>query len=859
MKSNFYKKIIAIATGFSILFPVIASAQATNNLWNLLGGKVSPVILNWVISTKYSSSTEYASFKTASTTNLSFGGILGDQWADFCVAITGSADLCDGNDASGAGGSGNVSTSTGETAGNLAYWTSTNATPATLGKVGTTTLTATAPLSLSQAISVIGSSASALTCTTASSGVGGCLSNTAFDTFNNKQAAISVTWPITLAGAAVGFDGISTSSAPTTGNLSYWTGVNKLGTVATSSKTCTAPLSCTGFDVVGGGSGAITIAVSGDWTGTIDGNNFDGGAIGVGDLLYGSSAGSLSELSIGTGGYVLGVVSGLPGWVATSSMPLVGDVTGTLSATVVGNDSHDHTASTISGLGVADFTSANISQWTNDSGYLTQLKVGTSSVPTIGQIPYWTGNGTPSTLGSVATGTITCTGSASCSTAGLSVIGGNLTITGSATGGSGVGTVSTSTSPTIGQLSYWTSKDAWPETQGSVGTTTLTATAPLALDNPVAKVGGSNSVLTCTTAASGVAGCLSNTAFDTFNNKADLSSAMTGTFDGVDFGNGTLAQNAIWVGGAAAIPSELSLGTAGYILASSGGTLSYIATTTIPLGGDVTGTLSATVVGNDSHDHTASTISGLGVSDFSSANISQWTNDSGYKTFAWPFTANTNYNSTSTTIGFLNGLFSTASSTFSNNLFFSSLSQGFLYTGSNGIVKTIASTSAGFLLDTGDTGTGVYDFGGATSFEIPNAASPTVDASGEIAVDGTSGQLIYYNGAKKVLVQDRFPVFGVSTTTTWTATTTQFLGPAGLAQTWNTVRCETDAGFIGVSIYDGTNRMNYFEASSTIGTITLSTNNTFTAGESRRVDFGTTTTATTKAITCTADYSVTAD
>ena len=35
------------------------------------------------------------------------------------------------------------------------------------------------------------------------------------------------------------------------------------------------------------------------------------------------------------------------------------------------NDSHNHTASTISGLGVTDFSSSNISQWTNDAGYVT--------------------------------------------------------------------------------------------------------------------------------------------------------------------------------------------------------------------------------------------------------------------------------------------------------------------------------------------------------------------------------------------------------------------------------------------------------------------------------------------------------
>lgn len=40
------------------------------------------------------------------------------------------------------------------------------------------------------------------------------------------------------------------------------------------------------------------------------------------------------------------------------------------------------------------------------------------------------------------------------------------------------------------------------------------------------------------------------------------------------------------------------------------------------------------------------------------------------------------------------------------------------------------------------TATGVIDFGGATSFEIPNGASPTVDAIGELAFDTTDNQII---------------------------------------------------------------------------------------------------------------------
>lgn len=66
----------------------------------------------------------------------------------------------------------------------------------------------------------------------------------------------------------------------------------------------------------------------------------------------------------------------------------------------------------------------------------------------------------------------------------------------------------------------------------------------------------------------------------------------------------------------------------------------------------------------------------------------------GGSSFAWPFTAHTGYVSTSTTVGFFNGLFSIASSTFSSNLFITSLSQGGLYTGTNGLVGTFSTTTA---------------------------------------------------------------------------------------------------------------------------------------------------------------------
>lgn len=65
-------------------------------------------------------------------TVLSFGGVSGDAWTDFCTTITGSAALCDGNDASGTGGAAAVATSSSETATYVPFWTTTSGTPAQL-------------------------------------------------------------------------------------------------------------------------------------------------------------------------------------------------------------------------------------------------------------------------------------------------------------------------------------------------------------------------------------------------------------------------------------------------------------------------------------------------------------------------------------------------------------------------------------------------------------------------------------------------------------------------------------------------------------------------------------------------------
>lgn len=58
----------------------------------------------------------------------------------------------------------------------------------------------------------------------------------------------------------------------------------------------------------------VTLDATGDWTGTVDGNNFAGGAVGANELLYGASAGSITELVMGASSTVLTTAGSAPKW-----------------------------------------------------------------------------------------------------------------------------------------------------------------------------------------------------------------------------------------------------------------------------------------------------------------------------------------------------------------------------------------------------------------------------------------------------------------------------------------------------------------------------------------------------------------
>lgn len=146
-----------------------------------------------------------------------------------------------------------------------------------------------------------------------------------------------------------------------------------------------------------------------------------------------------------------------------------------------------------------------------------------------------------------------------------------------------------------------------------------------------------------------------------------------------------------------------------------------------------------------------------------------------------------------------------------------------------------------FLLNTGDSGTGTFDFGGAV-LEIPNGTGPTADDVGELAHDTSDNMLIL----------DDF-VVGKATVKIWGATIAStspaFIGGTNLAvpteldgYTMTAIRCKVDSGTSkAIQITDGTNATESITCATTVtsddGTIT---NAAVTAAEEMYIDFGST-------------------
>lgn len=519
--------------------------------------------------------------------------------------------------------------------------------------------------------------------------------------------------------------------------------------------------------------------------------------------------------------------------------------------------------------------------------------ISTSSIPVAGKLAYWTSD---TTLSDVATGTL------SESVLGLEL---DSSVRGLVGGSASLSLTSGYTIPSTTRAVAWdtasgtvTSVAMTVPTGFSIGGTPITSAGTLALtygagyegfltasgtnwntfyntpSNRITDGTGltwSTNTLNCDTASGSVQGCLLSADWTIFNNKVSSTSIDTlAELETLMSGINIIASTEIDTSSelAGILTDETGTGNAVF---SAGPTFTatptfqnlYVSTTgTTTLGYASTTVL--TVAGQSWLANASSTSFGsTGTAWLNLASSTGLTATRLYSTnSAITYASTTSFGSTGN--AWLNYASSTGMS--GTNLNFTNATVTNVY--ASGVASSTSlfakainfGTSILVLLDRTMTALGIWDFGGADSVELPNGTGPTVDATGETALDTTSDQFVYYGAsAKKVLGNGKFYAsFTYSTTTAWTGTTTIPLGTAFVGETWNAIQCYTDTGTLITQVTDGTNAMNANQSSTTVGTTNLTTNNTFTAGEKRYVAVGTPASSPT-VISCTISKSLTAD
>lgn len=199
----------------------------------------------------------------------------------------------------------------------------------------------------------------------------------------------------------------------------------------------------------------------------------------------------------------------------------------------------------------------------------------------------------------------------------------------------------------------------------------------------------------------------------------------------------------------------------------------------------------------------AASCASVATTDFASANISQWTNNSGYVTFPW--TVNATNNSTSTLLAFTQGFISNASSTSVGGLTMTTATTTNA-TSTNGFYGNIISGSIGTFTTLTATGT----------LNIPNGTSPTVSTAGNIAVDTTTGQLLVYGREKQVYVATSTMRFTLASTTLLSGTTTIPMGTFFQNATIKAIGCyASSTGTFNLTMFNGSSASTLIACSST--------------------------------------------
>lgn len=174
-----------------------------------------------------------------------------------------------------------------------------------------------------------------------------------------------------------------------------------------------------------------------------------------------------------------------------------------------------------------------------------------------------------------------------------------------------------------------------------------------------------------------------------------------------------------------------------------------------------------------------------------------------------------------------------------------------------GVVGTAAGTILDLVSDTGtvfmrmlNTGVttllGAWDFGGATSLEIPNGTGNTVDATGECAWDTTDDQLVCGDNGNtaRVVATDEIKLKDTTVASTSAYWYSGALLPIGSNKDGLEItqyRCYAEGGTsVVLSLSDGTNDTETITCATSVTSDTdVATNDTFTADEKMYLKFGT--------------------
>src|SRR3990167_999224 len=279
--------------------------------------------------------------------------------------------------------------------------------------------------------------------------------------------------------------------------------------------------------------------------------------------------------------------------------------------------------------------------------------------------------------------------------------------------------------------------------------------------------------------------------------------------------------------------------------------------TELPVGANPTGTIGLTAVNgvattflrSDGAPALSQSITPTWTGAHIFANITRSTTTSATTTNLFSTTASSTTLSVGTTFNFLGTVITNVATWFSG-LFDSNLATKTL-ADITGCTDCLNATDIEdiYLLDDGDVGTGVYDFGGATSFEIPNGTGPTLNAIGQLAWDTTSGNLAVSTSTTGHVVignatSSLYHFDLASTSPRFASGGRQPMGAYFLPQVVTGVICKVSGGTskaINLSNAAGSADSNSITCTTTETQYAITSNNSFSAYGGISTEFGATT------------------